>query len=102
MPCGTPCALPAYRLCAVGPGTGDCAAGSEIERVYAAFRALSMDAVTVSVSRDSASTFDVNFRLLPANNGSYGRIIDRTYVATGPALLLLGKTSTQTSAPKVD
>ena len=66
-------------LCAVGPGTGDCAEGAEIERVYAAFRALSMDAVTVSVSRDAASVFDVTFRLLPANNGSYGRIIDRTY-----------------------
>jgi hypothetical protein len=58
-----------------------------------------MDAVTVSVSRDSASTFDVNFRLLPANNGSYGRIIDRTYVATGPALLLLGKTAPVQTQP---
>ena len=38
-----------------------------------------MDAVTISVSRDAASVFDVTFRLLPANNGSYGRIIDRTY-----------------------
>ena len=66
-------------LCAVGPGTGDCEVGDEIERIYAAFRALSMDAVTVSVSRDAASTFDVTFRLLPANNGSYGRVIDRTY-----------------------
>ena len=70
-------------LCAVGPGTGDCEVGSEIERIYVAFRALSMDAVTVSVSRDAASTFDANFRLLPANNGSYGRIIDRTYSITG-------------------
>lgn len=70
-------------LCAIGPGTGDCEVGSEIERIYVAFRALSMDAVTVSVSRDAASTFDVNFRLLPANNGSYGRIIDRTYSITG-------------------
>ena len=66
-------------LCAVGPGTGDCEVGDEIERIYAAFRALSMDAVTISVSRDAASTFDVTFRLLPANNGSYGRVIDRTY-----------------------
>ena len=63
----------------MGPGTGDCDAGDEIERIYAAFRALSMDAVTISVSRDAASTFDVTFRLLPANNGSYGRVIDRTY-----------------------
>jgi hypothetical protein len=66
-------------LCAVGPGTGICEVGDEIERIYAAFRALSMDAVTISVSRDAASTFDVTFRLLPANNGSYGRVIDRTY-----------------------
>lgn len=70
-------------LCAVGPGTGDCEVGSEIERIYVAFRAMSMDAVTVSVSRDSASTFDVSFRLLPANNGSYGRIIDRTFGTDG-------------------
>ena len=71
-------------LCAIGPGTGACEVGDEVERIYVAFRALSMDAVTVSVSRDSASTFDANFRLLPANNGSYGRIIDRTFQAGGP------------------
>jgi hypothetical protein len=66
-------------IAAVGPGTGDCAVGDEIERIYLAFRAMSMDAVTISVSRDSASTFDVTFRLLPAENGSYGRVIDRTF-----------------------
>jgi len=66
-------------IAAVGPGTGDCAVGDEIERIYLAFRAMSMDAVTISVSRDAASTFDVTFRLLPAANGSYGRVIDRTY-----------------------
>jgi hypothetical protein len=66
-------------IAAVGPGTGDCAVGDEIERIYLAFRAMSMDAVTISVSRDAASTFDVTFRLLPAANGSYGRVIDRTF-----------------------
>ena len=66
-------------IAAVGPGTGDCAVGDEIERIYLAFRAMSMDAVTISVSRDAASTFDVTFRLLPAQNGSYGRVIDRTF-----------------------
>ncbi len=30
-------------LVAVGPGTGDCAAGSSIERVYVAYRALSIE-----------------------------------------------------------
>ena len=72
-------------IAAVGPGTGDCAVGDEIERIYLAFRAMSMDAVTVSVSRDAASTFDVTFRLLPAANGSYGRVIDRTFTFTTAA-----------------
>ncbi len=87
-------------LCAVGPGTGDCAEGSEIERIYAAFRALSMDAVTISVSRDAASVFDVTFRLLPANNGSYGRVIDRTFsTSTLPVVASLGGQRTAKPAP---
>jgi len=64
-------------LIAVGPGTGDCAAGSTIERIYVAYRALSIDNVTVSAKRDEPSMFEVSFRLLPANNGSYGKIVDR-------------------------
>jgi len=64
-------------IIAVGPGTGDCAVGSSIERIYVAYRALSIENVTVNAKRDAASTFDVNFRLLPAANGSYGRILDR-------------------------
>lgn len=64
-------------LIAVGPGTGDCAAGSSIERIYVAYRALSIENVTVSAKRDEASMFEVSFRLLPANNGSYGKIVDR-------------------------
>ena len=64
-------------IIAVGPGTGDCAAGTSIERIYVAYRALSIDNVTVSAKRDAASMFDVTFRLLPANNGSYGKIVDR-------------------------
>lgn len=64
-------------LIAVGPGTGDCEAGSTIERIYVAYRALSIDNVTVSAKRDEPSMFEVSFRLLPANNGSYGKIVDR-------------------------
>jgi len=71
-------------LIAVGPGTGDCEIGSEIERVYLAYRALSIDAVTVSIKRDEATMYDVSFRLLPADNGSYGRIIDRAVPAPTP------------------
>jgi hypothetical protein len=64
-------------IVAIGPGTGDCAAGSSIERIYVGYRALSMESVTVSAKRDAASVFEVSFRLLPANNGSYGKIVDR-------------------------
>jgi len=65
-------------LVAVGPGTGDCAEGSNLERIYVAYRALSIESVTVSAKRDAATMFDVTFRLLPNNSGSYGKIVDRT------------------------
>jgi len=67
-------------LVAIGPGTGDCAASAEVERVYIAYRALSIENVTVSAKRDAASMFEVSFRLLPEDtSGSYGKIIDRTH-----------------------
>jgi hypothetical protein len=65
-------------LVAVGPGTGDCEVGSSLERVYVAFRALSIENVTVSAKRDEATMFEVSFRLLPNDAGSYGKIVDRT------------------------
>ena len=68
-------------LVAVGPGTGDCELGSSIERVYVAYRALSIESVTVSAKRDEATMFEVSFRLLPNDAGSYGKIVDRTIVA---------------------
>jgi len=69
-------------LVAVGPGTGDCAESAEIERVYVAYRALSIENVTVSAKRDEASMFEVSFRLLPEDtSGSYGKIVDRTWTA---------------------
>ncbi len=68
-------------LVAVGPGTGDCAEGSNLERIYTAYRALSIESVTVSAKRDAATMFDVTFRLLPNNSGSYGKIVDRTVTA---------------------
>ena len=67
-------------IIAVGPGTGDCAIGETVERVYAAYRALSIENVTVSAKRDEASMFEVSFRLLPEDtSGSYGKIVDRTF-----------------------
>jgi hypothetical protein len=66
-------------LIAVGPGSGDPNATAEdaVERVYVAHRALSIDSVTVSAKRDTPSMYEVSFRLLPASNGSYGKIVDR-------------------------
>jgi hypothetical protein len=69
-------------LIAVGPGTGDCDLGSEKERIYVAYRALSIESVTVSAKRDEPTMFEVSFRLLPEDNsGSYGKIVDRTVPA---------------------
>jgi hypothetical protein len=70
-------------IVAVGPGTGDCANSSTVERVYTAYRALSIENVTVSAKRDEASMFEVSFRLLPEDvSGSYGKIVDRTFTPT--------------------
>lgn len=67
-------------IVAVGPGTGDCADSAYVERIYSAYRALSIENVTVSAKRDEASMFEVSFRLLPEDlSGSYGKIIDRTW-----------------------
>jgi hypothetical protein len=73
-------------LIAVGPGTGDCDANQYVERIYLAYRALSIENVTVSAKRDEASMFEVSFRLLPdGTSSSYGRIIDRTVNTTSIA-----------------
>lgn len=67
-------------IVAVGPGTGDCEDSAYVERVYTAYRALSIENVTVSAKRDEASMFEVSFRLLPEDgSGSYGKIVDRTW-----------------------
>jgi hypothetical protein len=73
-------AVPVERaIVAIGPGSGDPDATGEsaVERVYVAHRALSIESVTVSAKRDEPSMFEVSFRLLPAANGSYGKIVDR-------------------------
>ena len=69
-------------IVAVGPGTGDCEDSAYVERVYTAYRALSIENVTVSAKRDEASMFEVSFRLLPEDtSGSYGKIVDRAWGA---------------------
>ena len=71
-------------LIAVGPGTGDPEAigNSAVERIYIANRAISIEAVTATAKRDAPSAYEVSFRLLPANNGNYGKLVDRTVSAT--------------------
>jgi hypothetical protein len=74
-------------LIAVGPGLyskdGQEVAGLSVndqaERVYMAYRAVSIDNVTVEAKRDAASVFEVLFRLLPDDNGVYGKVVDRTF-----------------------
>jgi hypothetical protein len=66
-------------LVAVGPGSGSSL--DPKERIYVAYRALSIENVTVSAKRDEASMFEVSFRLLPNDNASYGKIVDRTLAA---------------------
>jgi hypothetical protein len=67
-------------IVAVGPGSGDPATFEDKERIYAAYRALSIENVTVSAKRDEPSMFEVSFRLLPEDtSASYGKIIDRTF-----------------------
>ena len=68
-------------LVAVGPGTGDCDPEEQIERIYVAYRALSIESVTVSAKRDEPTMYEVSFRLLPNNDASYGKIVDRTIPA---------------------
>ena len=68
-------------IIAVGPGTGDCETSDKKERVYIAYRALSIESVTLSAKRDEPTAFEVNFRLLPEDTtGKYGKIVDRTWV----------------------
>lgn len=75
----------------VGPGPDQKkteASSANVERVYVAYRALSMETVTVGIRRNEATVFPVTLRLLastvaeneaPDGNASYGKIIDRAY-----------------------
>jgi hypothetical protein len=73
------------KLIAVGPGGGDCDADMAIERIYVAYRVLSIDSVSLAAKRDEATTFDVSFRLMAKSIGTknlYGQIVDRTFAHT--------------------
>lgn len=47
------------------------------ERVYQAYRVLSVEGSTLSLSRSENAAIPVTFRALPAENGRYGKILDR-------------------------
>ena len=51
------------------------------ERVYHAYRVLSVESSAHSLSRSEATTIPVTFRALPADNGRYGIIRDRMAVS---------------------
>ncbi len=69
-------------LVAVGPAPKSGA--SRVERVYQAFRVLSVENTTVALRRNEATMFPVSFRCLPNDNADYGVIKDRK-VTTGTA-----------------
>jgi hypothetical protein len=51
------------------------------ERLYYASRVMSISASSHGLKRDDATTFPVEFRLLPvaSSSNAYGKIVDRTY-----------------------
>lgn len=66
-------------LVAVGASIQSTTPGQQVERIYQANRVLSIQNVTVAAKRDTATEFEVTFRLLPDDNGTYGKIVDRTF-----------------------
>lgn len=72
-------------LIAVGNATEVGAGNAYGERTYFAYRVLSVDASTHSLSRAEATTIPVSFRALPADNGKYGSVRDRLNIVPGGA-----------------
>ena len=76
---GKESALTGVKTTSVGQ-TLNLSAGDIVERVYVGYRALSIEAVTVSAKREEASMFEVSFRMLPDDTtATYGKIVDRTF-----------------------
>ena len=64
-------------LLAVANGPRNTAGVSE--RIFEAYRAISVESVGVAVKRNEVTAFPVSFRCLPEVNGGYMRIADRIY-----------------------
>lgn len=67
-------------LIAIGNAVENAASNSYGERVYQAFRVLSVEATSFTNSRSEATVIPVTFRALPADNGRYGSVRDRLNV----------------------
>lgn len=67
-------------LIAVGNAPEQAASNSYGERVYQAYRVLSVESTSITNSRAEASVIPVTFRALPADNGRYGSVRDRLQV----------------------
>lgn len=68
-------------LVAIGNAPEQAATNVYGERVYQAYRVLSVEATSVTNSRAEAMTIPVTFRALPADNGRYGSVRDRLAVS---------------------
>ena len=49
------------------------------ERIFEAFRAISVESVTAPVKRSEVTQYPVSFRCLPASDGAYMKVVDRIY-----------------------
>lgn len=67
-------------LVAVGNGPENTGDNTYSERVYHAYRVLSVEATSFTNARAEATTIPVTFRALPADNGRYGSVRDRLNV----------------------
>lgn len=68
-------------LIAVGNAPEQAGGNKYGERVYQAYRVLSVEATSLNNSRSEAATIPVTFRALPADNGRYGSVRDRLAVS---------------------
>lgn len=67
-------------LVAIGNAPEQATTNAYGERVYQAFRVLSVESTSITNSRAEATVIPVTFRALPADNGRYGAIRDRLAV----------------------
>jgi len=68
-------------LIAIGNGPEKAGSNAYQERTYHLFRVLSVEGSSHSLARADATVIPVTFRALPADNGKYGVIRDRSNVA---------------------